>query len=166
MKTIFTFKDNWTIQQLETEEDRARQKELAHDKHSICISGYSWQERLDSGKYYLMGLYDPEGNPHATILMADADFVIQARAGIDYHAYTSAQIFDQFPREFDGKRFITLECIPKNYPSVSGDKRIEREETKKIQSWYEEQPIPEIYQSYRANDSNMRTAAQEFLRHK
>jgi hypothetical protein len=160
-EVLHAFEDGWTVELLTNEADRTRENHLLWDGRA-CINERVWNERLETGAYLLASLRDPNGEPHATLMFGEANWVIEKRADYGYTPYASARAFDQAPRCFGSKAVIALQCCPKGY--MAGDTAETTEYTQRVKAWYEALPLAENFDGFRCDDPNMRTACSDWLR--
>lgn len=156
---IHVFEDGWTISPVLTPHDRTLEARLFDGM--ACITGGEWDKRLESGSHKLLSLRDMEGKPQATILLGDANWVIESRAGHTYAPYATCRQGDQTPRCLGGNPVIALQFCPRGY--MAGDPGESSEITRRIKAWFEALPTAPEFEGYKCGDF-VRKDAQEFLR--
>lgn len=156
---VHTFEDGWTIVPVRTTHDRTLEARLFDGM--ACINGGEWTEWLESGHKVLLSLRNPEGKPHATILLGDAEWTIKARAGFDYAPYAHCKQGDQTPRCLDGKPVISLQFCPRGH--MAGDPGERHELTPRLTAWFTSLPVAEEYEGYRCSEYT-REDAKKFLK--
>jgi hypothetical protein len=145
-----------------TQEERKKQQELLHPGN-CCLPSKKWEQMLESENYYIYSLVnETTDKPEATILLADAEFAVNARASINFHPYVNTRTLDQRPRVFNSHKVVCLEVLPEG-SGVRSDSDLNAESSQIFASWYESLETVDEYSDWDANRPDQRRAAVDFI---